>query len=168
MDNYLLRFFGIFVLVITLQLFIFNNIQLSGYINPYIYIAFILFLPYSTPRWLLLILGFFIGLTLDSFMNTYGMHSTATTFMAFVRPFVLSILSDREDVDKKGIPTINSNSFTWFIKYVIVLVLAHHLVLFFTESFSFFNFFLTIWRVILSTIATSGLIIIAQLFTLRK
>lgn len=49
MQNGLIKYSGLFVLLIFLQLFLFNNIQLSGYINPYFYILFILLLPYDTP-----------------------------------------------------------------------------------------------------------------------
>lgn len=162
MDKGIIRYLGVFIVLIVLQLLIFNNIQLSGFINPYVYILFILLLPYETPGWLLLTLGFLTGLVLDTFMNTFGMHSSATLFMAFMRPFVLSMLTDREDIDKKGSPSMAINGLGWFLRYSILLVFAHHFVLFFIESFTFVNFFSTLWRIILSTIVTSIFIIISQ------
>ncbi|MFP4557514.1 MAG: rod shape-determining protein MreD [Bacteroidales bacterium] len=164
----ILKYIGLLLLLVLLQLFLFNNIQLSGYINPYIYILFILLLPYSTPGWLLLVSGFFLGLIIDTFMNTYGMHSSATLFLAFARPYVLNLLADREDVDQKGRPSLSSNGMGWFVKYTLVAVFTHHLFLFFVESFTFANFFATILRVILSTLVTSFFIVIAQFLSLRK
>lgn len=168
MDKGIIRYMGLFIILIALQLLIFNNIQLSGFINPYVYVLFILLLPYETPGWLLLTLGFFTGLVIDTFMNTFGMHTSATLFMAFMRPFVLSMLTDREDIDKKGNPSMAINGLGWFLRYSIILVLAHHFVLFFIESFTFVNFFSTLWRIILSTIVTSLFIAISQLLAPQK
>jgi rod shape-determining protein MreD len=163
-----LKYFGLFLLLLLLQLLIFNNIQISGYINPYVYVLFVLLLPYETPGWLLLILGFLSGLIIDAFMNTFGMHSSATLFMAFLRPHVLTLLIDRNDSGQKGSPSLALNGFVWILRYTLVLVLGHHLFLFFIESFSFTNFFPTILRIILSTIATSFFIVVGQFITLSK
>ena len=164
----ILKYAGLFLLLLTLQLFIFNNIQLSGYINPYVYVLFILFLPYETPGWLLLILGFFTGICVDAFMNTYGMHSSATLFLAFLRPYLLNLIANREDIDRKGSPSIYPNGLVWFLKYTLFLVLAHHFVLFFIESFSFAMFFHTLFRVILSTLITTSFILLSTLLFSRK
>ncbi|MFO8021213.1 MAG: rod shape-determining protein MreD [Perlabentimonas sp.] len=164
----ILKYIGLLLLLVLLQLFLFNNIQLSGYINPYVYILFILLLPYAIPGWLLLLSGFFLGLILDVFMNTYGMHSSATLFLAFVRPYLLNLLADREDLDQKGRPSLSSNGIVWFVKYTVMAVFAHHLFLFFIESFTLTNFFATLLRVFLSTLVTSFFIIIAQFLSLRK
>jgi rod shape-determining protein MreD len=163
-----LKYLGLFLLLIFLQLFLFNNIQLSGFINPYVYVLFILLLPYETSGWLLLLLGFFTGLVLDTFMNTFGMHTSATVFMAFMRPHVLNLLTDREDIDKKGNPSLSINGLSWFFRYTLLLVFAHHFLLFFIESFTFVNFFSTIWRIILSTLATTIFIIISQFLTFHR
>ncbi|PKP38968.1 MAG: rod shape-determining protein MreD [Bacteroidetes bacterium HGW-Bacteroidetes-15] len=168
MGKDILKYFGLFVILILLQLLLFNNIQLSGFINPYIYVLFILVLPYETPGWLLLLLGFLSGFVLDTFMNTFGMHSSATLFMAFMRPIVLNMLTDREDIDKKGSPSMVINGLGWFLRYSIILILLHHFVLFFIESFTFFNFFSTLWRIILSTIVTSAFIVLSQFLTPQR
>jgi rod shape-determining protein MreD len=164
----ILKHLGILFILLILQLVIFNNIQISGFINPYIYLLFILFLPYETPGWLLLILGFIAGLIVDTFMNTFGVHSSATLFMAFLRPYVLDILIDRNDSGQKGSPTMELNGLGWIIRYTLVLVFAHHFFLFFIEVFSFTNFFLTLLRVILSTLATTLFIVIIQFLTISK
>lgn len=164
----ILKYIGLFVLLLFLQLFIFNNIQLSGYINPYIYILFILLLPYEISGWLLLGLAFITGICVDSFMNTYGMHTSATLLLAFLRPYILRLISSREDVDKKGSPSIYSNGFTWFLKYAFFLTLAHHFMLFFIESFTFTTFFHTLLRVVLSTIVTTSFILLSTFLFSKK
>jgi hypothetical protein len=101
-------------------------------------------------------------------MNTYGMHSSATIFLAFLRPYMLRMLADREDVDKKGNPSLSGNGFVWFLKYVSILVFAHHLMLFFIEAFSFSTFFSTLWRTLLSSVTTTIFIFIAMLLFDKK
>jgi len=67
MINSVIRYTVIFILLVLLQILLFNNIQFSGYVNPYVYIMFILLLPVEIPSWLLLILAFFTGMTIDIF-----------------------------------------------------------------------------------------------------
>lgn len=157
-----------FVLLILLQVFVLNNIQLSGYINPMIYILFILILPFEISGWMLLMLGFITGLTMDMFMNTLGMHSSATVALAFVRPYIISFLSQRGDVEYKGIVSMNVTGLQWYIRYALILTFVHHLFLFYIEVFSFSHFFSTLWRSIMSTAVTGSIILLMQYFTLQK
>jgi len=157
-----------FILLVFLQVFIFNNIQFSGFINPYIYIIFILLLPFETPKWLILFLAFLLGLTVDLFTNTIGMHSSATVFMAFLRPYLLKVLAPRDGYEAETLPQLNYYGFGWFLRYASVLVIVHHLFLFYIEVFSFSNFFFTLLRVILSSIFSIFLIVISQYFFYSK
>jgi len=63
-----LTYFFLFVILIVTQLLVFNNIELSGYINPYVYVLFILLLPFDVPRVVLLLSAFLLGLCIDLFM----------------------------------------------------------------------------------------------------
>jgi rod shape-determining protein MreD len=88
MINTFIRYGIIIILLISLQLLLFNNIQFSGYINPYVYIMIVLLLPSTIPSWLLLIISFLTGLIIDLFMGSPGMHSSATLLAGFSRPYV--------------------------------------------------------------------------------
>ena len=153
-----------FVVLVFLQVFIFNNIQFSGFINPYIYVLFILILPFETPKWLLLVIAFLLGLTIDLFSNTLGMHISATVFMAFLRPYVLKVISPRDGYESETLPQLRYYGASWFIRYSVILVFAHHLFLFYIEVFSFSNFFATFARAILSSLFTITIILISQYF----
>ena len=74
------------VLLILFQILVLNNIQFSGYVNPYVYIMIILVLPSVTPAWLVLIISFLTGLTIDLFSGSPGMHASATLLAGFARP----------------------------------------------------------------------------------
>ena len=168
MSKLLSRYAIMFAVLMALQLLVLNNINLGGYINPYIYILFIMLLPFEIPGWILLILGFLTGLTIDAFSGTLGLHSSATLFLAFIRPTILSSISTHDSLDRKGSPSLVINDIGWFIKYTLILVLIHHFILFYLETFTFVHFFFTLFRVILSTIITSIFILLSQLFFFNK
>ncbi|HBF88291.1 MAG TPA: rod shape-determining protein MreD [Bacteroidales bacterium] len=157
-----------FIGLVLLQVFILNNIQFSGYFNPFLYTLFILLLPFEIPTWFLLILSFILGVTVDVFSNTLGLHTAATVFMGFLRPYVLKVLSPRDGYEPGTLPKIGNFGLSWFLKYSIALVFAHHFMLFFLEVFGFDNFFSTIFRIIASSIFTISLIILSQYITYRK
>ncbi len=157
------RYLLLFVVLITLQVLVFNNINLSGYINPYIYVLFILLLPFSIPNWVLLIIGFFTGFTVDYYMNTLGLHTSASVLLAFVRPTVLSWMSYRDDLDRFDSPGIGSSGLEWFLRYAVISVLIHHTALFILETFSFYHFHITLLRIILSTLFTTLFIVLFEL-----
>ncbi len=168
MSKQLGRMALLFVVLLAIQILILNNIKLGGFINPYVYVLFIMLLPFEIPGWLLLVLGFLTGLTIDAFMGTLGMHSTASLFIAFMRPFILSNITTQDTADKKGSPTLSMKDIGWFVKYTMLIVFMHHFVLFFIESFTFHHFFSTIFRVILSSFTTIVFIIIGQFFFIRN
>ncbi len=157
-----------FFILVLAQVLVFNNIEISGYINPYVYILFIILLPFETPQWLALILGFLLGFSIDIFSETLGMHTAATVFMAFIRPYVLSYFAPRDGYESGSFPRIFYYGLPWFVKYATLLVLAHHMVLFFLEMFSFTDFFTTFFRIIVSTVFSSLLIVVSQYFIFRK
>ena len=168
MINLLPRNIVRFIMLIAVQLLIFNSIQFSGYINPYIYVLFILLLPFETPKWLLLITAFFLGFIMDIFSNTPGMHTAATVFMAFLRPYVLNLISPRDGYESGTFPRIFYYGVNWFTRYAFILILAHHFVLFYIEIFRFGNFFSTFLRVLLSTVFSLIFIVLSQFFVYRR
>lgn len=158
----------LFVVLVVLQVLLFNNIQFSMYINPYVYVLFILLLPFETPRWIFLVSGFLLGILLDIFSHTMGIHATACVFASFMRPYVLQSISPRDGYKSHIRPGMQHLGVEWFIKYTLLLVFAHHTVLFYVEVFKFTYFFHTLLRVFISTIFTSIFIIAIQLFSYKK
>ena len=151
-----------FVLLIVLQIFILDNVALNGYINPYLYILFVINLPFETNRNLALGLSVLIGLVIDVFSQTIGMHLSATIFLGFARPFILRLLSPREGYEFGLTPSVQNMGFVWFITYAGILTFLHHLFLFTVEAFRFVEFFGILLRTILSSMFTISLIIISQ------
>ena len=106
MINSLIRYGLIFILLILLQVLVMNNIQFSGYVNPYIYVMIILLLPVEISAWLLLLISFITGFTIDIFSGTPGMHASATVLAGFARPFVLRIISPRDGYESGVAPSM--------------------------------------------------------------
>ncbi|HXC05466.1 MAG TPA: rod shape-determining protein MreD [Bacteroidia bacterium] len=162
MINNIIKHVFRFFLLILLQGLILKNIDLGTYINPFPYILFILLLPFDTPPWLVLILGFLTGLFVDMFYNTGGINAGACTLMAFSRHYILRLLSPREGYESTIQPGVYSMGWPWFVSYAGILCLMHHIFLFYMEAARISEFFHTLLTVILSTIASMALIFISQ------
>ena len=163
MVSEIIRNIGRFLLLVFLQGLILNDINLlQGMAIPYVYVLFILMLPMETPRWLELILGLILGLSIDMFTNTLGIHASACVFMAFLRPAYLKAIAPRDGYEFAQQPTIFDQGLSWYLKYASVLILTHHFWLFYVEVYSFKGFFTTLLRVILSSTFTLTLVVLAQ------
>lgn len=153
-----------FILVVLLQVLVLNNIELNGYLNPFLYVFFILMLPFQTPNWLVLVLSFLIGISIDMFSDTGGLHAAATVLMGFLREPVLKLISPRDGYDTAQHPTIYQFGIGWFFSYAGMLTLIHHFCLFYMETFHITEFFSTFFRVFFSSLFTLMLIFISQFF----
>jgi rod shape-determining protein MreD len=157
-----------FVVVILFQVLVMDNVMINGYMIPYIYILFILLMPFETPRWIQLLSGFALGFVMDLFAGTPGMHTAASVLIAFVRPYLLDLLASRDGYEPETYPRIHYYGFLWFLKYTALIVVIHHLALFYLEVFQLKHFFSTFLRVILSSILSTSTIVLSQYFVFRK
>ena len=152
-----LRFF----ILAAIQILLLNNIQISGYINPYVYILFIMLLPPKMPQAMVLILAFIIGFTIDIFSDSFGIHTSASVVLAFFRPNVLSIVSIKggEDLEAIGIKELRLSR---FFTYTAILSLIHHFTLFYIDAFRLNEFFFTFLRALYSSVVSILLILIIE------
>jgi len=139
-----------FVVLVLFQVLVVNHIRLGGYVHPYIYMIFILLLPINIQNWQLLLLGFGLGLAVDLFTGTPGLHAGATTLMAFCRPRIIKLISGTLKFDSIHEPNLTQLDGMWFLRYVFFMVFVHHFMLFFMESFSFHLFGQVLLRILLS------------------
>ncbi|MBA4409504.1 MAG: rod shape-determining protein MreD [Bacteroidota bacterium] len=161
------KYLIMFVVLVLVQVLILNNIQVSGLINPYVYILFILLLPFTIPGYFLLGISFILGLSIDIFSNTPGIHAGASVLLGFLRPGIAQLISSREIIEKGNMPNMTLLGFASFLKYIVISVLVHHLFLFFAETFSFGDILETLVRWILSSVF-SIIIILASQFIIFK
>ena len=99
-----------FLLFILVQVYILNQIPpLHQFIVPYIYFLYILWLPFNLGRFPLLIIAFLFGLSLDYFTGTMGLHAAACSLIAYIRPFLLTLLIPKESTEQSYVePSISS------------------------------------------------------------
>ena len=166
MGRILIKYAVMFVVLVLIQVLFLNQVQFSGFVNPYFYVLFILLLPLSSPRYVVLILAFLIGLSVDVFSNSLGVHSFAAVIIAYLRPIIIRLITNREE-DMSNYPGLRQNGFAWFLAYTTLMVLIHHVALFYLEVFTFANFFETLFRVFLSSIFSIFIIVLSQFIIFR-
>jgi rod shape-determining protein MreD len=160
----IIRFFAL----IFVQVFLLKNITLYNLSIPYLYILFILLLPFETPNILLFALSFILGLTIDAFYDTPGLHAAACVLLAFVRILFISITVQKEGFDNDPEPTLSIMGFRWFFTYALILTLFHHFFLFNLEVFRLSEIQYTFTRFILSSIFTVFLMLVSGLLFFRR
>lgn len=156
-----------FFVLVLLQILILNDIQLGGFINPYLYVLFLISLPFETSPIIMMVFGFVLGLVIDIFSQTVGIHISACVLLAYAREPVFRLFAPREGYDNSLNPSAGSMGWTWILSVSAILVIMHHTALLFLEEFRLTNFFSTMGRVILSTLFTMVMIVLAELFTYR-
>lgn len=167
MIRWLIKYAAMFIVLVLIQVLILNQVQFSGFVNPYIYILFVMLLPLSTPRYGVMLSGFLIGLTIDIFSNSLGLHAAATVFIAYLRPFVIRTISGRED-EMNDYPGLKQNTFSWFLYYTAIMVFFHHFLLFYLEIYTFSHFLTTLYRVVLSSLFSVFIIVLSQFLMFRE
>lgn len=156
------------VLLLLAQILIFSNINFSSFINPYIYPLFLLLLPFETPRWALIVAGFLSGLLLDIFMGSIGMHAATCLLIGYIRPFLINVITPK-GTEFEISPNVYAQGITWFIVYLGIAMFIYLSVYFFIEAATFFNFFLMLIKIILSTtFSVVFMIIFLFLFSSKK
>lgn len=122
-----------FVLLVGLSIPVFDRYTAAAFVYPLIIILF----PLNTPRSALLIVGFVIGLTIDFFYNSPGVHAGALVFTAFIRPFILKSVEPRGGYRTGNLPTIVNYGFNWFLIYSASLLFIHLLIYYALDVFTF-------------------------------
>lgn len=151
-----------FILLLLLQVLIIQNISLSSYIILLPYILVIIMLPFETNRLTVLFAGFVLGVSIDFFYDSSGLHAAACTLMGFSRHYVLRYISPRDGYETGVQPTVEDMGFQWFFRYAGILIFLHHFSLFYLEVFRFSEFFSTLLRVFLSSLGTFAFIYLIQ------
>jgi hypothetical protein len=133
-----------------------------------VYPLTILLLPVFTPRIAVLLIAFFTGLTIDWFSNGGGLHMASLTLIGYLRGFVLDTFQPRSGWDKLDVPNVRQQGIQWFFYYSLILFTIHHFCYFFLETFSFANFFHTLFKVLLSIFGSLVLVWMISLFIMRN
>ena len=155
-----------FILLVGLQVSVLNHINFLGYINPYVYILFIMLFPIKNNRTLFIFLSFLLGLTIDIFSDSGGIHAAACVSIAYVRPIILKF-SFGTVYEYQTIKFDTAEFSSKFI-YIIIMTVIHHFILFSLEIFNISKVILTFQKTLFSSIFTIILCIMITIIFSRK
>ncbi|MDY2586977.1 rod shape-determining protein MreD [Winogradskyella aquimaris] len=156
-----------FVILLLAQVIICSHINFMGYINPYIYIIFVFLFPIRENRLVLLVISFLLGLLVDIFLDSGGVHATASVLLAYARPVFLKtsfgMLYEHQSIK------FTNTELGSLITYITLGTLTHHIMLFSLEVFSVTSILLILKKTLFSSIFTIILcILIIILFSRNK
>lgn len=158
--NHLLRFLSL----LLLQVFVLNNVVITGVFNPYVYIYFLLLLPLSIPHWQLLLFSFATGLTVDFFTHSIGLHAFACTFLGFIRPLIVASVQPAGGYNEGDRPTMGHMGLRWFLTYSIPLIFLFHAVLFLVETLSVNQLWFVLLKALVSSAVAAVIIFLFEFF----
>lgn len=151
-----------FILFSLVQIIFFRNILLFDYALCFVYLGYLLILPIDIKPIPLMLIGFGMGLLIDSFFDTVGINAFVCVLIAYIRPYILKLLTPGGGYDALMEISIRYMGFVWFIKYAALLIFIHHFIFFSLEAWNI-SFFLDVFiRTVLSTIFTLFVIVLLQ------
>ena len=157
---------NIFIFVI-LQTLVINNIHLFGIVTPFIYFFVLLKMPIDMKRSTTILLSFFLGLIIDIFSNTFGIHAAACSLLGFIRNPLIAQFVDVKELTGGSIPSYRLFGFSRFFYFILIMVSLHHFILFSIDSFGFTHPIQLIIRILSSISLTVILMIIIETFSYR-
>lgn len=167
MINNFLRGLAYFVVFVLVQVLVLNNIHFLRIATPFLYLYFILKLPVGTSPSKVVFFSFLIGLVIDMFSNTPGIHASACTFAGFCREPLIRVFMGKELPD--GVfPSYKTFGFGGFLRYVLSFVLIQHTTLFLIESLTLFDPLFLVIRIVASVLMTVLLVGTVEAFNLEE
>ena len=158
------------IVVLFLQVFILKKLSpLHGLVVPYFYYVFILWLPFRATRTMILFSGFVVGLLIDMFYKTPGLHTAAIVLIAYLRPFIINLLMPKEATEwGNEEPNRFSMGSVPYATYIIILTLLHNTYLILLEWMQFGSFFYFLGKLLATSLISLLLILISELLVHRK
>ena len=153
-----------FIVLIALQVLVFNNIKLFGYLDPFPYVLFIILYPVNSNRSLFLLMSFLLGLTLDMFGDTGGIHATACLILAYIRPSIFKF-SFGLSYEYQTIKIAEKISYDR-ISFIVISVFIHHFLIYMLELLRFGLILDIFLRTLLNTIFTT-IVCILTIFLIK-
>lgn len=153
-----------FILIVALQVIICNRILVFTFVSPVIYILVLLVLPFNISKGLLIVLGFLLGITIDIFSHSMGLHAAACLVVAYLRPYIMNILSPQGGFEPTS-KTPSSATMGWvpFLTYCAILIFIHHLIYYGLEVFDMSNIWYILGKSLVSALLTLVMILIYEM-----
>lgn len=147
-----------YIVIMLLQVLLFNQLQLWGACHPYIYVLCLLMMPITLSHSASMLIGAIVGLIMDVFCNSLGVHMAACIFLMFIRPYLIGLIVNDKDRLNEQI-SLRAIGMEALIKYVVILVLIHHLTVFMLAAWSWQHFGFVLLETFVSSFITISIII---------
>ena len=156
-----LKYISICILLLFLQVLLFDNLHWLGLVHPFIYIWAIILLPIELPRWAQMLIGATVGMVMDLFTHAPGIHMAGCVMIAYLRPLLVAGVV--QDIDRlKGAVTSDTIGMGNWMRILAILVAVHHIIVFMLEAFTFAHFGFTLLQIILSGVFSYTLILMLE------
>jgi rod shape-determining protein MreD len=139
-----------FILFALFQILVLNNLELGWGAYPMLYPLFIMLLPFEMGTVPLMLISFAMGLTIDAFSNTFGLHASSALVFAYFRPLVFKLFSPRDGYENTEESNIYVMGTRWFFFAFGLLLLIHHTWFFAIEIFKWNEWLLLLRKIALS------------------
>ena len=149
---------GRYVVVMLLQVLLFNQLQLWGACHPYIYVLCLLMMPITLSHSVDMVIGALVGLAMDVFCNSLGIHTASCILIMFIRPYLIgAIVNDKDRLNEQI--SLRAIGMEAMLKYTVILVLIHHFVVFSLAAWSWHHIGFVLLETLVSSIVTISIII---------
>ncbi len=147
------KYIGQYILLMILQVFLFDQLQFMGVCHPFIYILFLLMMPITLPHSVDMLIGAMVGLIMDVFSNSLGIHTSACILLMFLRPYLLeTILNDKDRLNEQiSTRVVGSEAMG---KYLAILIIIHHLMVFILSAWSWAHIGFVLLETLVSALIT--------------
>jgi hypothetical protein len=154
MSKTLINYIFLFIVLVLSQAVIFNNLALFGCAMPFVFIYLIIAFPVTLATNWAVTIGFFTGLAVDVFSNTYGINAMACTVLAFMRRPLFHLYVSRDEDLAGQRPAMRTMGSAAFMKYSLTMILVYCILALSIEAFTFFNPMRLMLRIVASTVYT--------------
>jgi len=151
-----------FFILILLQVFVFNYVQWFGFLNPVVYLLFLILLPLEIPKSVQYILAFVTGFIVDAFLSTYGIQAFACVLMVFLRPYIILVLNGLKPLEAGVKPVPGVKDFAWILVYTLLLVFVQQITVTILETLHWVNWWRIIWTSVANTLFTTFIILCVE------
>lgn len=155
-----------FVILVLVQVLVLMHVNFLGYINPFLYVLFIILYPIKNNRTIFLLVSFLLGISIDMFLDSGGIHAAACVTIAYLRPWVLNFCFGT--VYEFQSLKFNQIEFAPKLTYISILVFVHHFILFLLEIFNFSKIILVLQKTLYTSVFTILLCVIISILISKK
>lgn len=156
------------LLIFLIQVLVFRTTSLFGVASCFIYLGFIIQLPFSFPPVAVLFITFCYAFCVDLFFDTPGIHTAAALIIMYLRPNIIRFLTPQGGYETMENVSVFTMGFQWHMVYAFIVIFVHTFIVFSIESLSYFNLGILLLKVFLTTLLTLFTVLLYQFLFLYK